>query len=118
MPFAVELYLDAAADDRVREIWAALDEVGVPSLASSPGASYLPHVSLAAFDDAVIEQAAAALLPIMAGCVGVALPLASLGFFMPEPAVAFLGVVPTERLLVSHRQVVAAAEPIVSGYWP
>src|SRR5688572_22383236 len=114
MPFAVELYLDAAAQDRVREIWAALDDVGVPSLASSPGASYRPHVSLAAFDHVVIERAAEQLLPAMAGCVGMALQLASLGFFMPEPAVAFLGVVPTERLLASHRQVFAAAEPIVN----
>ncbi len=43
---AVELTLDAPGDERVRGEWAALREVGLPSLADHAGATNRPHVTL------------------------------------------------------------------------
>ena len=45
--FAVVLYFDKATERRVRQIWAALDLNGVPSVASSHGVGYRPHLTLA-----------------------------------------------------------------------
>jgi hypothetical protein len=45
MSYAMELFLNDLAADRVRQIWTALDEQGIRSLGSVPGAAYHPHVT-------------------------------------------------------------------------
>jgi hypothetical protein len=47
-----------------------------------------------------------------------AVPLEPLGFFLTREAPAFLGVVPSRRLLDLHRAVHRAIEPVVVGIWP
>jgi hypothetical protein len=118
MPLAVELYLDPPADKRVRAIWRTLDAAGVPSLGSVPGTDYHPHVSLAAFDSAKIDDVVRVVRPLLAECLGIALPLVALGAFLTQESVAFLSVVPTEPLLAAHRGVADALRPVVQGYWP
>ncbi|OHV60608.1 hypothetical protein [Pseudofrankia sp. BMG5.36] len=49
MPYAIELFLDEHADRQVRQIWAALDEHGIPSLGSILNADYHPHVTFSVF---------------------------------------------------------------------
>lgn len=111
MPFAVELCLDPAAEARVRTIWKGLDENGVCSLGGAPDSSERPHVSLAAFDAADLEAVEATLLAPLKECIGLRLTLASLGFFLTEEGVAFLGVVPTASFLGVQRRVFRCALP-------
>lgn len=118
MPYAIELLLDESADRQIRQIWAALDECGIPSLGSIPGARYQPHVTLSVFDHTDPAEAARALRPLLAMSPGMPLPLAALGFFLTGEAPVFLGVVPSSRLLALHQAVHQAIEPLAGGIWP
>ncbi|MFC4066660.1 2'-5' RNA ligase family protein [Actinoplanes subglobosus] len=118
MPFAIELFLDEHSDRLVRHIWAALDAHGVGSLGSRPGSGRHPHVSLSVFEHGDASTVSDVLRPMLADVAGLSLPLANLGFFLTDESVAFLGVVPSQRLLALHRQVHEAIEPIVEGVWP
>ncbi|MDT0341731.1 hypothetical protein [Streptomyces litchfieldiae] len=75
MPFAIELLLDPAADRRVREIWAALDAHGVPSLGTNPGGEVRPHVTLSVFDGYDAERLPDAARPLLRGALGTPLAL-------------------------------------------
>lgn len=48
MVAAIELYLDVDATRRVRTLWQALEDDGIPTLASLQNQRHRPHVSLAA----------------------------------------------------------------------
>ena len=48
MPFAVELYMDKAADAAVRRVWRSLVDQGIPSHPLAAGAR--PHVSLCLYE--------------------------------------------------------------------
>ncbi|WP_305783423.1 2'-5' RNA ligase family protein [Symbioplanes lichenis] len=115
MPYAIELFLDDEAERRVREIWAALDAAGIQSLGGIPGTDYHPHVSFSVYADGDPEAVADALAPVLGSVAGLPLPLAPLGFFLTDEAVAFLGVVPSERLLGLHRAADRVLEPLVRG---
>jgi hypothetical protein len=118
MPYAIELFLDEPADDRIRQIWAALDDHGIPSLGSIPGAGHPPHVSLSVFDHGDPAEITDALRPILVACAGLPLPLAPLGYFLTDESPVFLGVIPSARLLTLHRAVHRAIEPLVDNVWP
>ncbi|BEL03403.1 hypothetical protein Q0Z83_015940 [Actinoplanes sichuanensis] len=118
MPHAIELFLDEQSDRRVRQIWTALDEHGVPSLGSRPGADYHPHVSLSVLEHDDPARIADALRPVLATATGLPLPLASLGFFLTDESVAFLGAIPSQRFLTLHRRVHEAVEPIAEDIRP
>jgi 2'-5' RNA ligase len=118
MPYAVELFLDERADRRIRQIWATLDDHGITSLGSIPGAAYRPHVSLSVFENGDPEEVAEALRPVLEHSVGLPLPLEPLGFFLTKEAPAFLGVVPSARLLALHQAVHRTIEPLVETVWP
>lgn len=117
--FAIELFLDEEADQRVRQIWAALDREGIRSLGGDLESDYRPHVSLSVFEQGDPTEVARILRPILRGCVGLPLPLVSLGFFPPAALVpVFLGVAPSARLLELHADVDQAIESIVDRIWP
>jgi hypothetical protein len=118
VPQAIELFLDERADQRIRQIWAALDDHGIPSLGSSARSRYRPHVTLSVFEHESPREVAEAVRPVLAPSVGLALPLEPLGFFLTGEAPAFLGVVPSARLLALHRTVHEAIEPLVDAIWP
>jgi hypothetical protein len=61
MVAALELYLDPAASRRVRNLWAALDAVGVPSVGSLMQGLHWPHLSFAVADRMQPEVVAEAL---------------------------------------------------------
>lgn len=117
MPLAIELYLDDSADRQVRQIWAALDERGVPSPGSIPDADYHPHISVSVFDHGDTMRVAETVRPLLAEVMGLPLRLESLGFFLTSTAPAFLGVVPSMRLLHLHHDLHAAIQPMVSEIW-
>lgn len=102
MVAALELYLDIDATRRVRTLWRALEDDGIPSMASLLQEKHRPHVSLVAarrLDPAVVAEA---LHDVPVG-VGLALDLDFVGQFLGR--VLWLGVVPTEPLLRLHREV-------------
>jgi hypothetical protein len=99
---ALELYLDVDATRRVRALWRALEDEGIPTLASLLNEKHRPHVSLAA----ARQLAPAAVVDALAGLPvgrGLTLDLDFVGQFVGR--VLWLGVTPTTALLDHHRQV-------------
>jgi len=102
MVAALELYLDTDATRRVRALWRALEEEGVPTLASLREARHRPHVSLAAADRLSPDAVAAALGDEPVGR-GLTLDVDFVGQFVGR--VLWLGVTPSAELLARHRAV-------------
>ncbi|GAA0482156.1 2'-5' RNA ligase [Paractinoplanes deccanensis] len=102
MVAAIELYLDVDATRRIRTLWRALEEEGVPTLASLLNDKHRPHVSLAAARTLPPEEVVAALSDMV---VARPLPvrLDFVGQFVGR--VLWLGVTPTVELLSHHREV-------------
>jgi hypothetical protein len=99
---ALELYLDTDATRRVRALWAALEDEGVPTLGSLQNARHRPHVSLAAAHRLAPEDIAAALGDLAVGR-GLTVEMGFVGQFVGR--VLWLGVTPTAELLGHHRVV-------------
>lgn len=102
MVAALELYLDTDATRRVRNLWAALEDEGVQTLASLQNQRHRPHVSLAAAHQLAPETVAAALAGMDVGG-GLSVDLEFAGQFVGR--VLWLGVTPTAALLDHHREV-------------
>jgi hypothetical protein len=111
---ALELYLDQVADRRLRRLWDAMEEAGIPSLRDLTHGRHRPHVSLTAaatLDAAPVTQALAGLV------LAAPLPLRLdfVGLFRGR--VLWLGVTPTADLLAHHATVSARlAEAGVATY--
>src|SRR5262245_57133769 len=61
MVAAIELYFEPVAERRLRTLWTALDEAGVPTLGDHTHRRHRPHLSLACADEFPPEPVAAAL---------------------------------------------------------
>jgi hypothetical protein len=99
---ALELYLDVEATRRVRGLWRALEDEGVPTLASLLNQKHRPHVSLAVARQLSPDAVASALEGIPVGR-GLRVDMDFVGQFVGR--VLWLGVVPTVGLLTHHRMV-------------
>jgi 2'-5' RNA ligase len=99
---ALELYLDVEATRRVRTLWKALEDEGVPTLASLLNQKHRPHISLAVAGRLAPEAVASALDGIPVG-QGLRVDLDFVGQFVGR--ILWLGVVPTAELLDRHRLV-------------
>jgi hypothetical protein len=99
---ALELYLDVDATRRVRTLWRALEDEGIPTLASLLNDKHRPHVSLAAARTLAPDAVAAALAGLPVGR-GLALDLDFVGQFVGR--VLWLGVTPSIELLTHHREI-------------
>jgi len=102
MPFAVELYFDPASETTIRRIWQAIAQAGLNSPMLEAG--YRPHVSLAVYDDDILDansliQDLAAYAPTTAPF---SLALSSIGLFPTAEGVLFFGVTVTKDLLELH----------------
>ncbi|MEU8815974.1 2'-5' RNA ligase family protein [Actinoplanes sp. NPDC048796] len=102
MVAALELYLDVEATRRVRTLWRALEEEGVPTMASLLNDKHRPHVSLAAART-LPPSAVVSALSDMTVARPLTLHLDFVGQFVGR--VLWLGVTPTAELLDHHRQV-------------
>lgn len=107
MAHSVELLPDHTTERRVRDIWEALSDAGLPSQASVSADSNRPHVTLVAartIDDATDDA--------LRGLAGERLPLpVALGapmVFGGRSATVVLLVVPTADLLSTHAAVAGA----------
>jgi hypothetical protein len=97
---ALELYLDVEATRRVRGLWKALEDDGVPTLAGLLNQKHRPYVSLAAARQLSPDAVASALEGIAVGR-GLRVDMDFVGQFVGR--VLWLGVVPTGELLSHHR---------------
>ncbi len=102
MVAALELYPDVDAARRIRTLWRALEDEGIPTLASLQDAKHRPHVSLAAAARLDPEAVAQALEGLVVGR-GLTLQMDFAGQFVGR--VLWLGVTVTEELLAHHRAV-------------
>ena len=103
--FAVVLHLDDDTDAVVRRAWARLEDEGVPSVSTTYGPGYRPHLTLAIVDTPHPALLAERLRPRLDAVSGLSLTLSSLGFFLTPPAPAYLAVTPSRRLLGLHQSV-------------
>lgn len=106
MPFAIELFFDAAVDEAVRRVWSALAEQRVaPYLHESASR---PHISLAVYDWLDVAGCAHTLDAFAAQTRAYPVTLASFGVFPTDPeAVVFAAPVVTSHLLALHAGVCA-----------
>lgn len=115
MALAFELGLDPAADEAVRMLWAALEQVGVASLGSHLPL-IRPHVSLLVSEDSGGLRACAARLrrqirPCRVVLVGP-------GFFPADPPIMYLAASPSAGLLDMHRRVSRTLAAGSVDVWP
>jgi hypothetical protein len=99
---ALELYLDVDATRRVRTLWRALEDEGIPSMASLLQSKHRPHVSLAAARRLPPDEVAPALSGFRIAR-DLTLTMDFTGVFVGR--VLWLGVTPTAELLAHHRSV-------------
>jgi hypothetical protein len=99
---ALELYLDTDATRRVRALWSALEQDGIPTLASLQHERHRPHVSVAAAHRLDPDAITKALGDLPVGR-GLTLDMDFVGQFVGR--VLWLGVAVTDRLLDHHREV-------------
>ncbi|BCY15292.1 2'-5' RNA ligase family protein [Actinoplanes sp. L3-i22] len=101
MVAALELYLDVDATRRIRTLWRALGDEGIPTLGALHQ-KHRPHVSLAAARTIDPHAAAAALDGLTVGR-GLTLRMDFAGQFVGR--VLWLGVTMTAELMAHHRVV-------------
>lgn len=114
MTVALEMFLDPAADAAVRQLWARLEQAGIPSLASTTHRGHHPHVTLAVGERIATGDG---LLGAVRDLPGTALTLPLLGTFPGAQSVLFLGVTVHAELLRAHAAVHAAIESESDGLW-
>jgi hypothetical protein len=102
MVAALELYFDPPAERRIRKLWDALEDVGVPTLRDLTHRMHRPHLSLTGaerLDPAAIADA----LKDLTVAPALAIRLDYIGQFLGR--VLWLGPVPSADLLAHHSQV-------------
>jgi len=110
VPFAVEMYLDSAAEDRVRAVWHSLQAAGLDSTMIDVGAR--PHLSLVVLDQAETESLCTLVQEFAASAVGLSSEFAGVGTFPGEEGVVFLAPVVRRELLILHRDFHRRLEPL------
>ncbi|MYB92678.1 2'-5' RNA ligase family protein [Candidatus Poribacteria bacterium] len=100
MPFVVELYFDPSTEERIRDVWKAIDEAGISD--SMPKGGYRPHVSLGVCAHLDTDSLAQELSTFAASVAPFRLLFPNIGVFSTSEGVVFLGVTVTEALLSVH----------------
>jgi len=101
---ALELYVDPVAERRIRHLWDAMEEVGVPSLRDLTHGRHRPHLSLVAAANLDAAAVAAALDGFIVA-PPLRLHLDFVGLFRGR--VLWLGPVPIRELVAHHAAVFA-----------
>jgi 2'-5' RNA ligase len=99
---ALELYFDASVERRIRGLWDALENAGVPSLRSLLAGRHRPHLSLAvadALDAEAVREALAGFDPVPS----LRLSFQYAGLFVGR--VLWLGPAPSGELLAHQAEV-------------
>jgi hypothetical protein len=104
MVAAIELYLDLAAERRIRRLWDAMEDVGIPSLRDLTHGRHRPHISLVAAPELNPTRVAPALRGVPVA-PSLSLQLDFVGLFLGR--VLWLGPAPTAGLVAHHAGVLA-----------
>jgi hypothetical protein len=116
---ALEMYFDAPTERRVRALWNALEEQGVPSLRDLARRSHRPHLSLVVAE-ALDPDAVAAALAGYDAAPPITVSFQYVGQFVGR--VLFLGPAPTADLIAHQaevwRRVTAAGQQPFGLYEP
>lgn len=119
MVAAIEVYFDGAAQARLRRLWDAFEQAGIPSLREHTHRLHRPHLSFAVahrFDATQVADAVSGLLPPD----GIEVEFSSVGQFPGR--VLWLGPVPHAGLLARHdavhRRLTAAGIEVDAVYRP
>jgi 2'-5' RNA ligase len=104
MVAAIELYLDQAADRRLRKLWDAMEAAEVPSLRDLTHGRHRPHVSLVAAPELDPTQVSEALHGLQVA-PPLGLRMDFVGLFRGR--VLWLGPAPTAELIAHQAQVLA-----------
>jgi hypothetical protein len=102
MVAALELYFDPATERRIRKLWDALEDSGVPTLRDLTHKMHRPHMSLTGaerLDAAAVARA----LDGLTAAPGLTVRLDYIGQFLGR--VLWLGPVPSADLLAHHAEV-------------
>lgn len=102
MVAALELYFDPPAERRIRRLWDALEESGVPTLRDLTLGKHRPHLSLLGAES-LDGSAIRAALDGLPAAPPLAVRLDYIGQFLGR--VLWIGPVPTAELLGHHRRV-------------
>lgn len=115
MSRGVVLWPDERVASLVRELWNALSDRGLPSLATHTHRVHQPHCSLSVAEELPAADALEAVgtvpsqhIPLLVGSVGV---------FPPDRAL-FLACVANQSLLREQRRVHRALAPLAGRPWP
>ncbi len=114
MTHAVELLFDPTTEAVIRDVWARLEEAGLPSLASRTHRRHRPHVSLSVAERIEVEQLQDARACLTATHLDMTLYSPAI---FPRTGVLYLSVVPTLRLLRLHEEVHAALRDSMVAPW-
>ncbi len=119
MALVLELDVDPDADSIIRSVWAGLDAVGVPSLATATHGRHHPHVSLAVADALDIDRLTGALGQAVRLSPALPLTMASVGVFRApdDTSVVFLGVVTDGALLAAQSEAAEAVRAAGGTVW-
>ena len=114
MPFAVQLFFDAATDAALRRIWRDLAEGHIaPYLHMSANR---PHLTVALYERLALAESDAALVALAAEVSPFAIAFAHLGVFPPSPeAVVFCAPRSTPRLRAVQAQVHDRLDRLAQG---
>jgi 2'-5' RNA ligase len=114
MPFAVQLFVDAATDAALRLIWRDLAEGNIaPYLHTSANR---PHLTVALYERLALAESDAALVAVAAEVSPFAIAFAHLGVFPPSPeAVVFCAPPSTPRLRAVQARVHSLLDRLAHG---
>jgi 2'-5' RNA ligase len=112
MAHAIELLFDPTSEATVRNLWAQLEQVGLPSLATRTHRRHRPHVSLSVAERIQTGQLQGASERLAATHLDLTLHSAAI---FPRKGVLYLSVVPTSALLRLHEHVQAALRDSTIG---
>jgi hypothetical protein len=110
---AIELYFEPVVERRIRTLWTAMEQAGVPSLANHTHRRHRPHVSLVVADELPPEPVAAAL-----GALALPIPVMFQYVGQFPGGVLWLGPAPTVDLLALHRATVDRLDAAGIPFWP
>jgi len=112
---ALEMGLDRAGDQAIRDLWSRLEQLGVPSLQDHVP-SIRPHLSLVVTDDADGLWQRGPSLALRG--VEVDVEMAAVALFSADPPVLVLAVAPAPELVALHARVSAALAAAEVDVWP
>ncbi len=120
MAFAVEMYLDAKTEAKVRDLWAALAAAGVTSYLPDAGAR--PHVSLAVFPQVSPAYLRTDLAEFARKTLPLPIQLATVGLFPLGPDIVYIAPVVAPSLIEMHRsyheRLAVIGVESAEYYWP